>query len=60
MRYDETEACKCRWGDCAEPIFRDLDIIWECSEADYQGSANVLAYNELDDTFVYYGWSYGS
>jgi hypothetical protein len=59
MRWDQTDASKCRYGEVAERIFKDADIIWEHSMSDYQGYANVLAAMP-DGTFVHYEWSYGS
>ena len=59
MKWEETVASKCRYGDVAEAIFGNCEIIWECSEADYQGSANVLA-KTPDGKFIHYEWTYGS
>lgn len=59
MKYAETVASRCRYGDIAERIFGDAEIIWECSTADYQGSANLLAAFP-DGRFAHYEWSYGS
>lgn len=59
MRWDETTASQCRYGEVAERIFRDAEIVWEHSEADYQGSANILA-RMPDGAFVHYEWTYGS
>lgn len=59
MKWTETVASTARYGGVAERIFRDADIIWEQSEADYQGSCNVLAHMP-DGSFVHYEWSYGS
>jgi len=59
MKWEETEADKCRYGEIASRIFGEAEIIWERSEAGYQGSANVLAAMP-DGTFVHYEWTYGS
>jgi hypothetical protein len=59
MRWEDTVASTCRYGDVAGRIFKDAEIIWEHSEADYQGFASVLAAMP-DGTFVNYNWSYGS
>ena len=59
MRWQETQANKCRYGEIAERIFGEADIIWEHSEVDYQGYATVLAAFP-DGTFAHYFWSYGS
>jgi len=58
MRWEDTEAAECRYGDIAGEIWGDWEIIWENSEADYQGSASFIAYK--DGTYVYYEWDYGS
>ena len=59
MEWSNTTAASCRYGDIAENIFGDAEIIWENSECDYQGWANVLAAMP-DGTFIHYEWSYGS
>lgn len=50
---------ECRYGEVAGRIFGGAEIIWEDSEASYQGHANVLA-KMPDGTFVHYAWTYGS
>ena len=37
MKFDETTASQCRYGNVLERVFGDWDIVWEDSEADYQG-----------------------
>lgn len=59
MRWEKTVASGCRYGEVAERIFGNAEIIWENSENDYQGFANVLAHMP-DGTFVHYEWTYGS
>lgn len=59
MRWSETVASTCRYGDEAGVLFGESEIIWEHSESDYQGFANVLA-RLSDGTFIHYEWSYGS
>lgn len=59
MKWEETVASKCRYGDVAGCIFGQAEIIWECSEDDYQGHANILAYMS-DGRFAHYEWTYGS
>lgn len=59
MKWGETVASSCRYGDVAGRIFGESEIIWEHSEADYQGFANVLALM-TDGTFIHYEWTYGS
>lgn len=59
MKWDETIASRCRYGDIAGLIWGDAEIIWEYSECDYQGSANILA-KMPDGRFAHYEWTYGS
>lgn len=59
MKWDETIASRCRYGEQAGAIFGEADIIWEDSEDDYSGSADVLALLP-DGRFCHYEWSYGS
>ena len=59
MKWDETVASRCRYGDVAGNIFGNSNIIWEDSENDYQGHARILAQME-SGVFVHYEWSYGS
>ena len=59
MRYDETIASKCRYGDVAQRIFGEDEIIWEDSEEGYTGSASLLVKRQ-DGSFAHYEWSYGS
>lgn len=58
MKFKDTTAYNCRYGENAEVIWRDWDIIWENSNDDYQGSASFIAIK--DDSFSFYSWSYGS
>ena len=58
MKWSETTASKCRYGDVAERIWGDWNILWENSEDDYQGYAQILA--EKDGIYCFYEWSYGS
>jgi hypothetical protein len=59
MRWSDTVASGCRYGDCAEMVFGDGEVIWEDSYADYQGSAEVLVAMP-DGRIGHYEWSYGS
>ena len=43
MRWEDTVACRCRYGNQAGEIFKDAEIIWEDSMDDYQGYATILA-----------------
>lgn len=58
MKWTDTVANKCRYGDIAEKIWGDWNILWEDSEADYQGHASFLA--EKDGKYCFYEWWYGS
>ena len=58
MKWNETTAASCRYGDIAEMVWGDWNIIWEDSEADYQGHASIVA--EKDGKFSFYEWWYGS
>ena len=59
MKWNETVASRCRYGDVAERVFGEAEIIWEHSEDDWQGSANLLA-KMPDGRFAHYEWTYGS
>ena len=59
MKWTETVASKCRYGYLAARLFGDAEIIWEDSEDDYQGHADVLAALP-DGRFAHYSWTYGS
>jgi len=58
MKWAETTANKCRYGDVAATIWGDWDILWEDSESDYQGHATILA--AKDGRYCFYEWWYGS
>ncbi|RJO62630.1 MAG: hypothetical protein C4542_03005 [Dehalococcoidia bacterium] len=59
MKWDETVAFSCRYGSEAATAFPNAEIIWEHSEADYQGFANILG-RLSDGRFFHYEWTYGS
>lgn len=59
MKWSDTVASRCRYGEDATEIFGDADIIAEASVEDWQGHANVLAAMP-DGTFAHYEWTYGS
>lgn len=59
MNYYDTIARTCRYGDVAETVFGDFDVLWENSESDYQGHASIFA-KSLDGGYVAYEWTYGS
>lgn len=58
MKWSETVASTCRYGDVAEKIWGDWEILWEDSEADYQGHASFVA--EKDGKYCFYEYYYGS
>ncbi|MFN7132244.1 MAG: hypothetical protein ACK4N5_09180, partial [Myxococcales bacterium] len=58
MMFDETVAFRCRYGSAAARVFGHMEVLWEQSEDDYQGSARVLAKD--GEKYVDFGWSYGS
>lgn len=58
MKYDKTIASTCRYGDIADRVFGDWDILWEDSDADYQGHATILA--KKGRKYAFYEWWYGS
>ena len=57
-KFNESVAANCRYGDLAESIWGDWDLVWERSCDDYQGSANFLIHK--NGKFVAYQWDYGS
>jgi hypothetical protein len=59
MKYSETIASTCRYGDVAERIFGEAEILWEHSEDDWSGNANLFA-KMPDGQFCHYEWTYGS
>lgn len=62
MKWSETEASRCPYGDIAERVFRGADIICESCESvehSYEGHAEVLAAFP-DGSFVHYTWDWGS
>ena len=59
MKWADTIASQCRYGDEAAVLFGDTEVIWENSLDDYQGHAKVLAMAP-DGFFLFYEWSYGS
>ena len=59
MKFNETVAYKCRYGEEAEKIFIDADILAEKSEDDYQGSVFLIAAMP-DGKIAYFSYWYGS
>jgi hypothetical protein len=58
MNWNESVASRCRYGDVAERIWKDWEIVWEDSQDDYQGHATILA--KKGDRYSFYEWWYGS
>jgi hypothetical protein len=58
MKWDKTVASSCRYGEVAGRIWGDWDVLWEDSEADWQGHASFLA--TKDGKYAVYEWWYGS
>lgn len=57
--FEDSIAAQCRYGDIACAVFQNAEVIWEHSENDYQGFANILV-RMPDGTFAHYEWTYGS
>ena len=58
MEWNKTVASTCRYGEVAERIWGDWDVLWEDSEADYQGHTTILA--RKGNKWSFYEWWYGS
>jgi len=58
MKWSDTIANQCRYGEIAQRIWSDWDVIWEDSTADYQGHASFIA--NKGDQYCFYEWWYGS
>ena len=58
MKWSDTVASTCRYGEIAGQIWGDWDILWENSESDYQGHASILA--KKGNRYAFYEWWYGS
>jgi len=58
MKWTETVASTCRYGDNAGNVWGDWEILWEDSESDYQGHASFLA--KKGNKYCFYEWWYGS
>src|SRR5689334_16344805 len=59
MKFLNSVAVSCRYGDIAARIWEGWELVWEHSEADYQGFASFVAKHE-DGRYVFYEWTYGS
>ena len=58
MKWNETIASTCRYGEIAGIIWGGWEIIWEDSESDYQGHASILA--KKGNRYSFYEWWYSS
>lgn len=58
ISWKDTIASRCRWGEYAEELIENWDILWEDSESGWEGAACVLAYRM--GQFRYISWFYGS
>jgi len=61
--FPHSVAATCRYGDIATSIWHSWTLLWEDSEADYQGHARFLVARKSDFTatrYCYYSWTYGS
>ena len=58
MKWGETIASKCRYGEIAGKIWGEWEILWEDSEDDYQGHASFIA--KKGRRYCFYEWWYGS
>lgn len=60
MLFKDSIAASCRYGDNAVSVFGpEALLIWEHSENDWQGFANILV-KTTDGRFAHYEWTYGS
>ena len=58
VKFAESTAAQCRWSEYAAELFGDWDVIWDESNADYQGAVRFLAHK--DGRFGFLSYSYGS
>jgi hypothetical protein len=59
VRYQDTIASECRYGEYAAVIWRDMNILWEQAENSYQGYACLLG-EDSEGRIHLGGWVYGS
>lgn len=59
VKWNDSVAITCRYGDIVGEALGYPDVIWEHSENDYQGFANFIG-KMKDGRFVHYEWTYGS
>ena len=58
MQWCETIASQCRYGEIAELVWEDWDILWEDSIYHYQGHVSFIAHKE--GRYAYFKYSDGS
>ena len=59
IKWNDSVAITCRYGNIVGEALGYPDVIWEHSENDYQGFANFIG-KMKDGRFVHYEWTYGS
>lgn len=58
MQFKDTVASQCRYSGVTERIFEGYDILWDNSEAGYQGEVELLG--KKGRAYQYFGFAYGS
>lgn len=58
MKFKDSVSKDCRYGELADEMWADWDLIWEKSENHYSGDVKFLI--GKDDLYIYCEWSYGS
>ena len=58
MKFENTVARECRYGDILGCLIGCAEVIWEKSVSGYQGDVSILW--KVDGEFYFYGYSYGS
>ena len=57
MKFKDSIARKCRYGDHAEKIWKDYEILWECSFKDSFGSVAFIFSDGREHGFAEWGYS---
>lgn len=63
VQVSESKAYGGRWSEYVLDGWQDAEVLYEAGEADYQGSAEVLAVQRTSwdgDKYIYASWSWGS
>lgn len=58
MKWGESTAYKCRYGEEVGEAFGFPQVLWERSLSDYQGHASFVGWDGA--RIIYYHWNYGS